>query len=71
MMMQLRKSTRRPLASRQMPVLQDLQEDVEDLGMCLLDLVEQDDGVALAADGFGQLAAFVEADVAGGRADEP
>jgi hypothetical protein len=56
MMMQFRKSTRRPLAS--------------DLGMRLLDLVEQDHRVALAADGFGQLAALVEADVAGWRADE-
>ena len=53
-----------------MPVLQDLEEDVEHLGMRLLDLVEQDDAVVLAADGLGQLAALVEADVAGRRADQ-
>ena len=54
-----------------MPVLEDLEEDVEDLRVRLLDLVEEDDRVALAADGLGQLPAFVEADVAGRRADEP
>src|SRR4051794_8401190 len=59
------------LGVREVPILEDLEEDVEDLGMRLLDLVEQDDRVALAADGFGQLAALVEPDVAGGRADEP
>ena len=55
----------------QVPVLQDLQEDVEHLGMRLLDLVEQDDAVVLAAHGLGQLAALVEADVAGRRTDQP
>ena len=55
----------------QVPVLEDLQQDVEDLGMRLLDLVEEHDRVALAADRLGQLAALVEADVAGRRADEP
>ena len=50
----------------QVPVLEDLEEDVEDLRVRLLDLVEQDDRVALAADRLGQLAALVEADVARG-----
>ena len=54
-----------------MPVLEDLQQDVEDLGVSLLDLVEQDDCVALASNGLGQLAALVEADVAGRRSDQP
>ena len=53
-----------------MPVLEDLEEDVEDLRMGLLDLVEEDDAVVLAADGLGQLAALVEADVAGRGADQ-
>ena len=39
--------------------------------MRLLDLVEEDDRVRLAAHGLGELAAFVVADVAGRRADEP
>ena len=55
----------------QVPVLQDLEQDVEDLRMRLLDLVEQDHAVVLAPDGFGQLAALVEADVAGRRPDQP
>ena len=54
----------------QVPVLQDLEEDVEHLGVRLLDLVEEHDRVALAAHGLGQLAALVEADVAGRRADQ-
>ena len=54
----------------QVPVLQDLEEDVEHLGMRLLDLVEQDDAVALAAHRLGQLAALVVADVAGRGTDQ-
>ena len=54
----------------QVPVLEDLEEDVEDLRVRLLDLVEEDDAVVLAPDRLGQLAALVEADVAGGRPDE-
>ena len=54
-----------------MPVLEDLEQDVEDLGVGLLDLVEEHDRVVLAADRLGQLAALVEADVARGCADEP
>jgi hypothetical protein len=41
----------------QLPVLEDLQQDVEDVRVCLLDLVEQDHRVRLAAHGLGQLAA--------------
>jgi peptide deformylase len=37
----------------------------------LLDFVEQDHGVGLAAHGLGELAALVVADVAGRRADHP
>ena len=53
------------------PVLEDLEQDVEDVGVGLLDLVEQQHRVGLAAHGLGQLAALVVADVAGRRADEP
>ncbi len=51
-------------------VVEDLQEHVEDVGVRLLDLVEEDDRVGAAADGLGELAALVVADVAGRRADE-
>ena len=59
------------LGVRQLPVLEDLEEDVEDVRMGLLDLVEEHDRVRLAADGLGELAALVVADVARRRADEP
>ena len=61
---------RAALAVGQAPVVEDLQEHVEDLGVRLLDLVEEDDGVRPAADGLGELAALLVADVAGRRADE-
>ena len=52
------------LRVRQAAVLEDLQQDVEDVGVGLLDLVEQDDAVGLAADGLGELASLAVADVA-------
>src|SRR6478735_9300868 len=55
----------------QLSVLEDLQQYVEDIRVRLLDRVEEDHRVRLAAHGLGQLAAFVVADVAGRRADEP
>ena len=62
---------RAPLGVGQPAVLQDLQQDVEDVRVRLLDLVEQQHAVRLAAHGLGELAALVVADVAGRRADEP
>ncbi len=59
-----------PLSVGGASVVEDLQQDVEDLVMRLLDLVEEDHGVGLAPDGFGQLAALLVADVAGRRADQ-
>ena len=59
------------LGVRQLPVLEDLEQDVEHLGVGLLDLVEEHDRVALAPDRLGQLAALVEPDVAGRGTDEP
>ena len=47
------------LIIRQTTVIKDLQEDIEDVGVSLLDLVEEDDGVGLAADRFGELTTFV------------
>ena len=51
-------------------VVEHLQQDVEGLGVRLLDLVEQDDRVGATADGLGELAALLVADVAGRRTDE-
>src|SRR5712692_9367792 len=45
-------------------VLQDLQQHIEDLGMRLLYLVQEDHGVRPAAYSLGQLAAFVIANIA-------
>ena len=51
-------------------LFEDLQQRVEDVGVSLLDLVEQHDGERLAAHLLGELATLVVADVAGRRADE-
>ncbi len=44
-------------------ILEDLQQHVEDLGVRLLDLVEEDYGVGAPADRLGELAALVIPDV--------
>ncbi len=59
------------LAVGQAAVVHHLQQHVEDVGVRLLDLVEQHDRVRAAPHGLGQLAALLVADVAGRRADEP
>jgi len=46
------------------PVLEDLEEDVEHVRVCLLDLVEEDDAVGTTADDLSELAALFVADVA-------
>ncbi len=58
------------LAVGHAPVVQDLQQGVPDLGVGLLDLVEEDHPVGAAADGLGQLAALLVADVAGRGAEQ-
>src|SRR4029079_14962598 len=68
---ELRELSPPPLRIREVPVLQDLEEDVEDLGVGLLDLVEQDHAVVLAAPRLGELPPPAEADVAGRGPDEP
>ena len=62
---------RAALAVGEAAVVEHLQEHVEDLGVRLLDLVEQDDRVRPPAHRLGQLAALVVADVAGRRPDQP
>ena len=58
------------MAVCQPTVVKHLQQHVEDVGVCLLDLVEQDDRVRPAADCLGQLAAVVMADIPGRCADQ-
>ena len=58
------------LAVREASVLEQLQEDVEDVGMRLLDLVEQQHRVGAPAHGLGELAGLLVADVARRRADQ-
>ena len=50
--------------------VKNLEEDLMNVGMGLLDFVEEDDAVGPAADGFGEDAAFAVADVSRGRAFE-
>ena len=61
---------RAALAVGEAAVVEHLQQDVEHVGVGLLDLVEQHHRVGPAAHGLGELAALVVADVAGRRADE-
>ena len=53
------------------PVLEDLQQRVEDVRVSLLDLVEQHHGERLAAHLLGQLAALLVSDVPGRRTQQP
>ena len=55
----------------QLAVIHHLQQDVEQVGMRLLDLVQQQHGVRMLVDAVGQQPALVEADIAGRRADQP
>ena len=54
----------------ELPVIHHLQQDVEEIGVRLLDLVEQKHRVRVLVDGVGQQAALVEADIARRRADQ-
>jgi len=75
----LRKSTFRPklsvdcapLAVGEPSVVEQLEEHVQHFGVRLLDLVEQHDRVRPAANFFGQLPAFLKADIARRGPDEP
>ena len=61
---------RAALRIRQPAVVEDLEQDVEDVGVRLLDLVEQDHRVRPPPNGFRELTALLESDVARRRADE-
>mmetsp|Transcript_42787 Transcript_42787/g.128462 ORF Transcript_42787/g.128462 Transcript_42787/m.128462 type:complete len:340 (+) Transcript_42787:615-1634(+) len=53
------------------PVVQDLQQHVEDVHVRLFNLIKEDDAVGAALDRVSQQAALIVADIAWGRADEP
>ena len=54
----------------QLAVIHDLQQHVEQIGMRLLDFVEQQHAMRMLVDAVGQQTALVETDIAGRRADQ-
>ena len=62
---------RAALTVRQAAVVEHLEQHVEHVGVRLLDLVEQDHRVRLAAHRLGEITAFLVTDVARRRADQP
>ena len=59
---------RSPLPIRDAAIIEHLQKHVEDIGMRFFDFVEKHDGVRFASDGFGELTAFLVANVSWRRA---
>ena len=66
--MVLEKSACRPWASVKAAILQDLQQQILNVAVCLFNLVKQHHAVWAAAHGLGQLAALLVADIARRRA---
>src|SRR5450631_2198612 len=64
------KIDRAPLTIREPPVIEHLQQNIEDVGMPLPDLLEKNHGVRAAPYRLGEIAALLVADVARRRADE-
>jgi hypothetical protein len=52
-------------------MIHDLQQQVEHIGMRLLDFIEQQHAVRMLGHRFGEQAALVETHIARGRADQP
>ena len=52
------------------PIFENLQQNVGDVGMGLLDFVEQHDRIRIAAHALGQLTTFFVSDVSGRRSDQ-
>ena len=61
---------RTTLVVGQSSVVEHLQQDVEDIGVGLLDFIEQHDRVGLAPHGLGELSALVVTDVSRRRTDQ-
>ena len=59
-----------PLAVRQPPLVQNLQQQIENIRVSLFDFIEQNDRIGLSPHFFGQLPSLVEPDVSGRRADQ-
>ena len=55
----------------QLAVIHDLQQHVEQIRMCLLDLVHQHHAVGMLIDAVGKQAPLIEPDIAGRRPDQP
>src|SRR6185436_11462301 len=53
------------------PLVENLEQDVEDVGFRLFDFVEENHTIRTATDGFGELATLFVPDVTRWRADEP
>jgi len=53
-----------PFPVLHLPLVEDLEEELQDVGMGLLDLVQENDGVGLSPDGFRQNATFPVSHVA-------
>src|SRR2546425_11984240 len=60
---------RPPLAVGQPPIVEQLEQDVQDFRVRLLDLIEEDHGVRTPAHGLGELPGFLVADVSGRSAE--
>ena len=54
----------------QAAIIENLQQDVENIGMSLFDFIEEDDAVGVTAYGFGELTAFIIADISRRRTDQ-
>ena len=61
---------RAPLGIREAAVIQHLQQHIEHIGMGLLHLVKQEQGIGPTAHRFGELATLLVADIAGGCAEQ-
>jgi hypothetical protein len=59
-----------PMPVGEPPVVEDLQENIEDVSMGFFDLVEENDSVGLSSHGFSQLTPFFVAHVARRGADQ-
>ena len=57
------KSTFRPCPVCDMPLIEHLQQDIEDIRVCFLDLVKQDHRIRIAPYLFRQLASLLISDV--------
>ena len=68
MMIVFLKSISRPSPSSIIAFVEDLEEQLQHVGMRLFDFIEQHHGIRPAAHGFGENSAFAVADIAGRRA---